>query len=128
VQTLFGDERPDFWAIHPGGRAIVDRLAQIFALGDADVAASREILRQYGNLSSATILFVLEELGRTLQQQNAVAGQPATGVAMAFGPGLVIEMARLTYTPVAQPALATAPLAAMVAHAPMSNGRERIYG
>jgi hypothetical protein len=47
---------------------------------------------------------------------------------MAFGPGLVIEMARLTYTPVAQPALATAPLAAMVVHAPMSNGRERIYG
>ncbi len=127
VQTLFGDERPDFWAIHPGGRAIVDRLAQIFALGDADVAASREILRQYGNLSSATILFVLEELGRTLQQ-NAGDGQPATGVAMAFGPGLVIEMARLTYTPVAQPALATAPLAAVVAHAPMSNGRERIYG
>ena len=128
LQTLFRDERPAFWAIHPGGRAIVDRLAQIFALADADVAASREILRRYGNLSSATILFVLEELGRTLQQQNATTDQPAAGVAMAFGPGLVIEMARLTYQPVAQPALATTSLTVMAAPAPISNGKERVYG
>lgn len=128
LETLFTDERPDFWAIHPGGRAIVDRLAYIFALADADVAASREILRRYGNLSSATILFVLEELGRTLQQRSAAIAQPTAGVAMAFGPGLVIEMARLTYQPVAQPSLATVPQPVMATQAPGSNGKENSYG
>lgn len=130
LQTLFANDRPNFWAIHPGGRAIVDRLAHIFALADDDVATSRAILQQYGNLSSATILFVLEELGRTLQQErntNATE-QPMAGVAMAFGPGLVIEMARVTYMSVAQPALTTSPRAVMMPQAPISNGKESIYG
>ncbi|MCE7982951.1 MAG: type III polyketide synthase [Caldilinea sp. CFX5] len=130
LQTLFADERPDFWAIHPGGRAIVDRLAQIFALADADVAASREILRRYGNLSSATILFVLAELGCMLQQQRATE-QATSGVAMAFGPGLVIELARLTYQPVAQPSLPSplpSPLALMTTQTPISNGKESSDG
>lgn len=119
LQALFADARPHFWAIHPGGRAIVDRLAQIFDLAPDQVAASRTVLRDYGNLSSATILFVLDELRRTLRQERqqaaivhnghtraihkngigAEARSPA-GVAMAFGPGLVIEMARLAYVPV----------------------------
>lgn len=127
LATLFRDERPAFWAIHPGGRAIVDRLGQIFALTAADVAASRAILQRYGNLSSATILFVLDELGQTLQQQTHATDQPAAGVAMAFGPGLVIEMARLTYMPVAQQWSALSPMA-LLASTPERNGKERIYG
>lgn len=121
--TLFPRQRPDFWAIHPGGRAIVDRLAEIFRLDDGQVSASRAVLRDYGNLSSATILFVLQELfsnARPVGVEDAVAhrkphgdvlprsngthpsapnAQKRSGVAMAFGPGLVIEMARLTYVP-----------------------------
>lgn len=108
LQTLFSADQPHFWAIHPGGPAIVDRLAEIFALEAAQVAASRTILRRYGNLSSATILFVLDELNRTLYQDITSAAQPGqeddqkkqsprAGIAMAFGPGLVIEMARLSY-------------------------------
>ena len=104
LDHLFDGEYPEFWAIHPGGRAIVDRLQKVFSLTPAQVAASRTILRRYGNLSSATILFVLDELRQTLAQekQNSSSGRSrrlCSGVAMAFGPGLVIEMARLTYVP-----------------------------
>lgn len=93
LQQLDPDQRVKFWAIHPGGPAIVDRLAEVFELTNDQVAASRSVLRRYGNLSSATIFFVLDEFRSQLQAQR----QPQTGVAMAFGPGLVIEMARLTY-------------------------------
>jgi predicted naringenin-chalcone synthase len=97
VTQLFAAQRPAFWAIHPGGRAIVDRLTELFNLMPTDVTASRNILRQYGNLSSPTILFVLRELREQFRQ--SVVEQPQTGIAMAFGPGLTLEMARLTYQP-----------------------------
>lgn len=96
--TLFGAEGPAFWAIHPGGRAIVDRLAEIFMLPEDATESSREILRRYGNMSSATILFVLQALQMQLRQKPSDP-QTLAGVAMAFGPGLVIEMARLEYVP-----------------------------
>ncbi len=99
LSGLMGEQSwPGFWAIHPGGRAIVDRLAEIFELKPEDVAASRSVLRHFGNLSSATILFVLDEIRQQLSQVRPVAGR-TEGVAMAFGPGLVIEMARLVYVP-----------------------------
>lgn len=93
---------PRFWAIHPGGRAIVDRLAQIFGLEPGQLAASRSVLRRFGNLSSATMFFVLDEIRQTLGQKGHRPGR-VEGVAMAFGPGLVIEMARLAYIPPAAP-------------------------
>lgn len=97
---LNGRRTPHFWAIHPGGRAIVDRLAELFALAPEQVAASLSILRHYGNMSSPTILFVLHELREQLRREN---GGVASGVAMAFGPGLVVEMAHLSYLPPALP-------------------------
>ncbi|MBE7553326.1 MAG: type III polyketide synthase [Anaerolineales bacterium] len=104
LRVLF-DERapPQFWAIHPGGRAIVDRLSSIFQLAPEQVLASRSVLRRYGNLSSATIFFVLEELRQKWRQHPDIPEQ-LTGVAMAFGPGLVMEMARLAYIPPLTPA------------------------
>lgn len=89
---------PSFWAIHPGGKAILDGLAAIFQLNPEHLAASRSVLRSFGNLSSATIFFVLDELHHQLQQEGK-AGKKIEGVAMAFGPGLTIEMARLSYVP-----------------------------
>jgi len=88
---------PEFWAIHPGGPAIVDRVAETCNLSSSDVQASRSVLRNYGNMSSPTILFVLDEIHRQLRS----AARPAAGVAMAFGPGLVAEMATLRYVPAA---------------------------
>jgi predicted naringenin-chalcone synthase len=86
---------PQFWAIHPGGRSIVDGLQEIFELSDEQVASSRAVLRDRGNMSSATILFVLAEEAQALARRD----QPVMGIAMAFGPGLTIEMAQLTYVP-----------------------------
>ena len=96
VQQLFGTARPAFWVIHPGGRAILDRLAEIFVLDEAQMKASREVLRDVGNVSSATLLFVLDEIRKQLAAERSASTMPQ-GVAMAFGPGLVIEMARLTF-------------------------------
>jgi len=99
LETLLGSAAwPHFWAIHPGGKAILDRLAAIFELKPEQLQASRSVLCRFGNLSSATIFFVLDELRRQLRHE-AVNGKKIEGVAMAFGPGLVIEMARLSYIP-----------------------------
>jgi predicted naringenin-chalcone synthase len=89
---LFPEDGPDFCAIHPGGPAILDELESILALDPGMIEASRRVLSNYGNISSATILFVLDELRRTMQT-------PQTGVAMAFGPGLTVEMVRMSYHP-----------------------------
>ena len=110
LAALFEGDQPHFWAIHPGGSAILDRLARAFALDKSQIAASRAVLRDNGNLSSATILFVLAEVAREFTQAAQDGNgttRPMEGVAMAFGPGLVIEMARLGYVP-AQDALSMA--------------------
>lgn len=76
----------DRWAIHPGGRAILDRAQETLGLSPDALAPSRSVLRQYGNMSSATILFVLKEM--------VASGQMAHGesvLALAFGPGLTVE-------------------------------------
>lgn len=83
-------EEVAWWAIHPGGRAIVDRAQEVLALEDAQVAASREVLRAYGNMSSPTVLFVLD---RILRAEDPKPGDRV--FAMAFGPGLTIETALL---------------------------------
>jgi len=98
LTRLFPADEPQFWAIHPGGPTIVNQLSAIFTLAPDQVAVSRAILRQYGNLSSATIFFVLDELRRT-SPLRSLRVRSQSGVAMAFGPGLVIEMARLSYVP-----------------------------
>lgn len=98
LAALLGESAtPQFWAIHPGGRAIVDRLADLFALTPEQVAPSLAVLRDYGNMSSPTILFVLHEMRKQLRRAASQAA--LNGVAMAFGPGLVVEMAHLTYQP-----------------------------
>lgn len=72
------------WAVHPGGRAILDRLETGLELAPDALAASRRVLAGYGNMSSATVLFVLAEM----LADPAPAGEPL--VAMAFGPGLTV--------------------------------------
>lgn len=79
----------DFWAIHPGGRRIVEAAADALNLPEGATRDSLAVLRQYGNMSSPTVLFVLQ---RILDRAAAANGQaPAHGVAMAFGPGLTLE-------------------------------------
>jgi predicted naringenin-chalcone synthase len=75
----------DLWAVHPGGRTVLDAVEHAFGLDQEALAASRTVLRDYGNMSSATVMFVLEELMRA-------GARGAKGCAMSFGPGLSAEI------------------------------------
>jgi predicted naringenin-chalcone synthase len=76
------------WAIHPGGPKVLDAAAAALGLPPEAVWASREVLSEYGNMSSATVLFILKRL---LERR---AKPP--GVAIGFGPGLNVEVALFT--------------------------------
>jgi predicted naringenin-chalcone synthase len=80
----------DLWAVHPGGRAIVDKVANELGLSEVQVEASRDTLKNYGNMSSATILFVLHKM------YSQATADPQQVFGMAFGPGLTVESALLT--------------------------------
>jgi len=79
----------DFWAIHPGGRKIIEKIQSVCELSDHMVADSYEILRRYGNMSSPTILFILKQIFVKYQAEPNINFQ--NGLALAFGPGLSIE-------------------------------------
>ncbi len=77
----------DLWAVHPGGRSVLDAVETALELPADALAASREVLSRFGNMSSATVMFVLQRI-----MQDARPGQ--RGCAMSFGPGLTAETMR----------------------------------
>lgn len=83
VATLTEGATPDGWAVHAGGRSILDAVEHALGLDAATLSASRSVLAANGNMSSATLMFILARLlgGETI----------AHGVALAFGPGLAAE-------------------------------------
>src|SRR6185312_5732535 len=81
---LGGANDIDLWAVHPGGRTVLDAVQEAFALPAEALSASRSVLHDFGNMSSGTVMFVLDRIMRA-----AKAGQ--RGCAMSFGPGLVAE-------------------------------------
>ena len=91
VGSFLGSDVPDAWAVHPGGRSVLDRVESGLGLDPAALTASRSILRRQGNMSSATILFILRDL-----MYDDTLGEGATIAALAFGPGLTVESALLT--------------------------------
>lgn len=81
-----------FWVAHPGGRKVIDNVQASMGLTDDQLRFSRDILRNYGNMSSATVIFVLDEVVRT--------GEPRAGdwgVMLALGPGMAAEAALLRW-------------------------------
>lgn len=76
----------DTYAVHAGGRTILDAVEQGFELGKDSLRWSRGVLRDFGNMSSATLMFVLDRIMR--------AGEGDRGLGMAFGPGLAAETFR----------------------------------
>ncbi|QQE11333.1 type III polyketide synthase [Planctomycetota bacterium] len=76
------------WAIHPGGPRIIRAVEKALSLPDHSGDISRNILKKYGNISSPTLLFILKKLINVKR--------PRPWVALAFGPGLVIEAALIT--------------------------------
>jgi alpha-pyrone synthase len=91
---LDGQKREDIahWAIHPGGRSILDAVRDGAELEEQQLAMSRDILRRFGNMSSPTIMFVLA----AIMEDTTRAGP---GCAMAFGPGLTVESMRFQSQP-----------------------------
>ena len=84
-------EKINKWAIHPGGKKILDTIKKQLQLNDTDLQYSYKILDEYGNMSSPTILFVLNELMQADHKPDE------TIFSIGFGPGLSIETALLSY-------------------------------
>lgn len=77
------------WCIHPGGKKILEVIQKSAGLSDANLRYSYDVLREYGNMSSPTVLFVLQKVLDELS--NDPASAPATIFTAAFGPGLTME-------------------------------------
>lgn len=82
AEAALTPDRP-VWAVHPGGRLILDSVQDACGLTDEQMHLSREVLRRFGNMSSASIMFILRDL------LASEACGPAR--AIAFGPGLTVE-------------------------------------
>jgi len=80
---LIGDTPPELYAIHPGGRSILDAVGRGLDLSEHALDDSRAVLAAYGNMSSASVLFVL---ARMIAERRT-----GRGVALAFGPGVAVE-------------------------------------
>jgi alkylresorcinol/alkylpyrone synthase len=80
------------WVLHSAGRRVIERAQRQLNLSDGDLAPARDVLRQYGNMSSATVLFVLRQILQTARQQPG-----DWGVMIALGPGFAAEGALLRW-------------------------------
>lgn len=76
-----------FWAVHPGSRGILDGIDRTLRLKSAKLAASRTIVQNFGNMLSATIIFVLDEQQRRMEEGDGAEW----GVMVGFGPGFTVE-------------------------------------
>ena len=82
-----------FWIAHPGGPAILDQVEAKLSLKPEKMRATRQVLSEYGNMSSACVLFILDEM----RKKSAEEGKGTTGeglewgVLFGFGPGLTVE-------------------------------------
>ncbi|XP_062105294.1 phloroisovalerophenone synthase-like [Humulus lupulus] len=83
-----------FWVTHPGGPAILDEVEAKLELKKEKLAISRHVLSEYGNMSSASVFFVMDELRkRSLEEGKSTTGDGLDwGVLFGFGPGLTVEM------------------------------------
>ncbi|XVE81415.1 hypothetical protein DITRI_Ditri15bG0061500 [Diplodiscus trichospermus] len=82
-----------FWIVHPGGPAILDEVEAKLALKPEKLRATRHILSEYGNMSSACVLFILDEIRKKSREDGLhTTGEGLEwGVLFGFGPGLTVE-------------------------------------
>jgi predicted naringenin-chalcone synthase len=102
------------WAIHPGGRSILDKVQSRLGLSDEQLVPARETLRNYGNMSSSTVLFVLKHI---LEQAPEDGGERICS--MAFGPGLTVETGLFTKLRQAPSAASLDPMSGQAAEVPV---------
>lgn len=82
-----------FWIAHPGGPAILDQVEAKLGLKPEKMEATRHVLSEYGNMSSACVLFILDQMRRkSLENGLGTTGEGLEwGVLFGFGPGLTVE-------------------------------------
>ncbi|KAJ3669389.1 hypothetical protein LUZ60_011339 [Juncus effusus] len=92
-----------FWVAHPGSPAILDQVEAKLELQKEKMHATRHILNEYGNMSSACVLFILDEMRRrSAKEGKATTGEGLEwGVLFGFGPGLTVETVVLHSVPIA---------------------------
>jgi len=78
----------DYWCIHPGGKKILQCISQSLQLKDGELTYSYDVLKEYGNMSSPTILFVLQKILADIELKKSHKKQTIFGAA--FGPGLTM--------------------------------------
>jgi chalcone synthase len=83
-----------FWAVHPGGPAILSKIEEKLALGKEKMQGSRDVLREFGNMSCASVMFALDQIRRrSLKMGAATLGEGCEfGFLIGFGPGLTLEV------------------------------------
>jgi len=81
----------DAWAIHPGGPRIVQASGAALGLSEEQIRPSLSVLANHGNMSSPTVLFILDQLMR-----DGATAEAKHAVLLAFGPGLCIEACLLS--------------------------------
>ena len=82
-----------FWIAHPGGPAILDQVELKLGLKEEKLRATRHVLSEYGNMSSACVLFILDEMRKkSIEEGKGTTGEGLEwGVLFGFGPGLTVE-------------------------------------
>ncbi|VAH38241.1 unnamed protein product [Triticum turgidum subsp. durum] len=91
-----------FWIAHPGGPAILDMVEAKVNLHKERMRATRHVLSEYGNMSSACVLFIMDEMRkRSAEDGHATTGEGMDwGVLFGFGPGLTVETVVLHSVPI----------------------------
>lgn len=84
----------DHWAIHPGGKRVLDEIKQKLQFTDGELKHSYKVLQNYGNMSSPTVLFVLSEILKNSIRDGDLV------LSMGFGPGISVDTALMTYVKV----------------------------
>lgn len=82
-----------FWVTHPGGPAIIKRIEETVGLNSDKLNATKHVLSEYGNMSSACVIFILDEMRRrSMEEGRTTTGEGLKwGVLFGFGPGLTME-------------------------------------
>ncbi|CAL5193029.1 unnamed protein product [Lathyrus oleraceus] len=91
-----------FWVAHPGGPAILDQVEEKLRLKEEKLRSTRHVLSEYGNMSSACVLFILDEMRKSSKEEGKVTTGEGLewGVLFGFGPGLTVETVVLHSVPV----------------------------
>jgi chalcone synthase len=91
-----------FWVAHPGGPAILDQVEEKLQLKEEKLRSTRHVLSEYGNMSSACVLFILDEMRKRSKEEGKITTGEGLewGVLFGFGPGLTVETVVLHSVPV----------------------------